>query len=91
MGKLFSLADVSLNSDFRGTNYRRGEGHHCIETQTVADNLLNYMGHMGFSSELFTDLGTSFTSKLMKMTSKMNEIDYIRPVSYTHLTLPTKA
>ncbi|XP_078246380.1 uncharacterized protein LOC144588118 [Pogona vitticeps] len=37
-----------------------------IETNTVADALVGYMSRMGFASEIITDLGTSFTSKLMK-------------------------
>ncbi|XP_078250271.1 uncharacterized protein LOC144589471 [Pogona vitticeps] len=37
-----------------------------IETNTVADALVGYMSRMGFVSEIITDLGTSFTSKLMK-------------------------
>ncbi|XP_078234076.1 uncharacterized protein LOC144583658 [Pogona vitticeps] len=37
-----------------------------IETNTVADALVGYMSRMGFASEIITDLGASFTSKLMK-------------------------
>ena len=37
-----------------------------IETHTVADALLSYMSHMGFAFEIVTDLGSSFTSKLMQ-------------------------
>ncbi|XP_078233523.1 uncharacterized protein LOC144583518 [Pogona vitticeps] len=37
-----------------------------IETNTVADALVGYMSRMGFASEIITDLGASFTAKLMK-------------------------
>ncbi|XP_078246884.1 uncharacterized protein LOC144588290 [Pogona vitticeps] len=53
-----------------------------IETQTVAEALVNYMSRMGFPSEIITDLGTSFTSRLMKRLWQICGIKHLETSPY---------
>ena len=53
-----------------------------IETNTVADALVSYMSRMGFASEIITDLGASFTSKLMKRLWQICGIKHLETTAY---------
>ena len=53
-----------------------------METDTVADVLINYTSRLGFASKIVSDLGTNFTSKLIKRLWKACGITQINSTPY---------
>ena len=53
-----------------------------IETETVASALISYMCRLGFAEQIVTDLGASFTSKLMQRLWERCGIKHITSTAY---------
>ena len=62
--------------------------------EDIADHISSLQKNIGWPRELITSTGKAQLERIVRIAKKLNNSMFISnsvPVSYTHLTLPTKA